>query len=159
MRKQLKCKLFAMNIFNIIIRDEEITGIGPLIWQERGEGPVWVNYEFDLFTKVGIKTIKSQAFETFGHIERKDQEILKAFRIDYWATRKQIAGLIGERDEQSNSVLDELKQSYERLRIDYLALLTDLQPVMTRSKSKNILEGRLMSLEASICNLQTLATA
>jgi hypothetical protein len=148
-----------MNIFNHIIQDDQITGVGVLQWREQGNGPVHVSYEFDLFTRVGIKTIKSKVCETFGYIEKQDQEILKDFRVEYWSIRKRIAALIGESDDQSSTVMQELKSSYDQLRKEYSALSVDLLPLIKRSKSKDLIQGRMQSLGTSIHNIESLANA
>lgn len=148
-----------MNIFGHIIKDDQITGIGVLTWKEQGQGPVYVSYHFDLFTAVGIKTITSKVIEAYGHIEQQDQVTLKDFRVTYWATRKKVCELLGEPDQESSTILQELKSSYDHLHEEYTNLSTELESSLRRSKSRNVIMSRMQCLETHINQIKMLASA
>jgi hypothetical protein len=147
-----------MNIFNNIIKDEEIIGIGSLVWHQQGDRPTLVHYSFQVFTRQSAITIPSETFEAYGEIHSADKEILKLFHTEYWLVRRKIAALLGEKME-GNNLISEMQQHCEKLSDHYLQLFEQLQPVIKRSKSKEVITSNMEGLSTHILSLKSIACA
>lgn len=146
-----------MNICNNIIKDEEIIGIGPLLWHQKGQVPAVCFYAFNVFTRQTCIEIKSQTVEAFNAIDPDDQKNLKEFQSEYWAIRKKIAALIGEADPDHQPYAQKMQQAFHCIEVDIEELSNRIQAMKTPKKSE--LLQTVCAVHDNVHLLKTIATA
>jgi len=93
-----------MLIFQHLIKDTEIIGIGPLYAQPSKDTAMLTlyqsfRYEFEVHTKTQAIKICSDFFKPGGlpeHLINKEQQKATAWKQEYYTVRNLVAGQIGE---------------------------------------------------------------
>lgn len=93
-----------MNILDHLIKDTEITGIGPLMLESANDQAALMLYKtcrylFELHLKNHTTIIKSEWFDRTGHADEvlsKMRKTMEDFRAQYFKIRKEVAVQIGE---------------------------------------------------------------
>ena len=118
-----------MNIFDHIIPDNAILGIGPLFMEESAAETMNVlygrrRYFFELHLVAHTTMVRSEWF----HIKeaKEQQQKMKEWREQYFITRQRIATLIGETNDQHKERMEKAHELHMDTINLFSSLVTDL---------------------------------
>jgi hypothetical protein len=146
-----------MNICNNIIKDEEIIGIGPLHWHQKGTSPALCHYSFNVYTKQTAVEVSSEVIEAFNYIDEQDRKTLGEFQAEYFAVRKKIAAMLGEQDPDHQPHQQKINQAFANIETDINELSNRISAMKTPKKS--VLMQSVHAVTDNIHHLKTIAIA
>jgi hypothetical protein len=153
-------KIFAMNIFDHLIPDSAILGVGPLMLEFPQSQEQEIVYEsrryfFDLHLINHTTTVRSDWFrlrESNAEIEKK-----KEWKEKYFIIRCRIAALIKE-DLPELMIHEEKVNGLHTNTIEVFdSLLTKLQPVDSNEQSTRVINAEKQRVIDNLLDLKVLA--
>lgn len=153
-----------MNICTHLVKDQEIIGIGPLMFERTHDQTALMIYKttryfFELHLKAHTIVIKSNWADFAGHDPDKlaDYKVnFDKFKLEYIEARKAVAEQIGETNLTDLFVphIDKVSDAYETIKDQLTNLLSDLVPA---DHCQDPINHRVSQIYESIRSLRDLA--
>jgi hypothetical protein len=120
-----------MNVFDHLIPDQAILGIGPLMMEHTASETHQQlygtrRYLFELHLAAHTTSVKSNWFNVLTEEEHK--KAMKQWREDYYQFREKIAHLIGEETDQRKCYEEQVETTYKDLFSVLGSLFEDTHP-------------------------------
>lgn len=150
-----------MNIFNHVIPDTFIMGIGPIMVEATAFPELEVLYnrrrfQFDLHLVAHTTSIKSDWFDIRDNPAEKEK--MRAWREQYYITRERVAVLLGEPTDQHKERMEKAHNLHRGCLEVLESLFKDLQPAINDAAIVNSINVREQRVFDNLLELKMLAS-